>query len=243
MSEDTTSLTRTPLFARKGEAAPAPAVGYVGIDDLVGKLNRRRAQRPYDGGERRHSVNDDIVGDDAPGTDEDAPAPQPTPGAAEDAPAPQPRPPAAPATGGAGGMLASLIHRRGDPWSPASESLTSAPEAAPPPQAMAPQRPVSKPPAARQASEPPAAASPAPAQAKAAKPGRKRKRSRRQLTVRLPVEQFARFNALAKQSGYTYQDILATATSLYLEQTADEGKKKGQAKPAKAGRRRAKSKR
>lgn len=212
MSEDTTSLTPNPLFARKGEAAPAPAVGYVGISDLRGKLDRRQAQRSYDGGEQRHSVLDEIVGE------------------------------AAPAPVGAGGSLATLIHRRGGPRPQAPGSRTSAPEAAPPPQAKAPQRPVSKAPAARQASEP-AAASPAPAQAKAAKPGRKRKRPRRQLTVRLPVAQFARFSALAKQGGHTYQDILATATDVYLEQSADEGaKKKGQAKAAKAGRRRAKSK-
>jgi predicted DNA-binding protein len=196
MSKDTASLTPNPLFARKGEAAPAPAVGYVGVNDLRGKLDRRQAQRPYDGGERRHSVLDDIAGEVAP----------------------QPTPRAAPAATGAEGSLAKLIHRRGGPRRKA--------------------------PAARQASKPPATASPARAQAKAAKPGRKRKRPRRQLTVRLPVEQFARFNALAKQSGYTYQDILATATSAYLEKTADEGKKKkGQAKRAKAGRRRAKSKR
>ncbi len=203
MSEDTTSLTRNALFARKGDAAPAPAVGYVGIDDLRGKLDRRQAQRSYDGGERRHSVLDDIVGEVAPGTAEPAPAPQPTPRAA----------PAAPA---AGGPLAALIHRRGGPRPQVPPSPTSAPAAAP---------------------------SPAPAPAKAAKPEDKRKRPRRQLTVRLAAKQFARFNALAKQSGYTYQDILATATSVYLEQTADEGaNKKGQAKAAKAGRRRAKSK-
>ncbi len=231
MSEDTTSLTPNPLFARKGEAAPAPAVGYVGINDLRGKLDRRQAQRSYDGGEQRHSVLDKKAGEVAPGT-------------AQPVPVPQPRARAEPAATGAGGSLATLIHRRGGPRPQAPGSRTSAPEAAPPPQAKAPQRPVSKAPAARQASEPAAAAAPAPAQAKAAKPGRTRNRPRRQLTVRLPVEQFARFNALAKQSGYTYQEILATATSVYLEQTADEGKKKkGQAKPAKAGRRRAKSKR
>lgn len=227
MSEDTTSLTRNPLFARKGEAAPAPAVGYVGISDLRGKLDRRQAQRSYDGGERRYPVLDEIVGEAAPGTAE---------------PEPVPAPRTAPAPVGAGGSLATLIHRRGGPRPPAPESLTSAPEAAALPQAEAPRGRVSEAPAARQASVP-AAASPAPGQAKAAKPERKRKRPRRQLTVRLPVEQFGRFNALAKQSGHTYQDILATATEVYLEQTADEGaKKKGQAKGAKAGRRRAKSK-
>ena len=232
MSEDTTSLTPNPLFARKGEAAPAPAVGYVGINDLRGKLDRRQAQRSYDGGEQRHSVLDEIVGEAAPGTAEPEPVP-----------APQPAPRAAPAPVGAGGSLATLIHRRGGPRPQAPGSRTSAPEAAPPPQAKAPQRPMSKAPAARQASEPAAAAAPAPAQAKAAKPGRTRKRPRRQLTVRLPVEQFARFSALAKQGGHTYQDILATATDVYLEQSVDEeAKKKGQAKAAKAGRRRAKSK-
>jgi hypothetical protein len=71
--------------------------------------------------------------------------------------------------------------------------------------------PLSHPVAAR-ASEPhgpaPSAAFPAP------------KRKRRQLTVRLPFDQFHRFHDLARRGGRTYQDILATATHAYLEHLA-----------------------
>ncbi len=189
MSEDNTSLTPKPLFAHKGEAAPAPAVGYVGIDDLRGKLNRRQAQRSYDGGEQRHSVLDNIVGEVAPDTVE---------------PASQPPPPAAGAA--VGGSLAWLIHRRVDP-------RPRDPGSRPPPRGASPQGP-----APRAAGLPAAATSPSPAEAtaKGAKP--ERKRPRRQLTVRLPIDEFARFEALAKETGQTYQGILATATNAYLEQ-------------------------
>ncbi len=47
---------------------------------------------------------------------------------------------------------------------------------------------------------------------------RTRKGKRRQLTVRLPLDQFRRFKDLAGRSGGTYQDILASATHAYLEQ-------------------------
>lgn len=42
---------------------------------------------------------------------------------------------------------------------------------------------------------------------------------RRQLTVRLPLDQFRRFKDLASRSGRTYQNVLETATQAYLEQT------------------------
>ncbi len=193
MSEDKTSLTPNPLFARKGEAAPAPVVGYVGVTDLRGKLNRRQAQRPFDGGERRHSALDSIVGEVAPDTVE---------------PASQPPPPAA----AAGGSLAWLIHRRVDP-------RPRDPGSRPPPRGAPPQGP-----GPRAAELPAAATSPSSveATAKGAKPARKRKRPRRQLTVRFPIDEFARLEALAKETGQTYQDILATATNAYLEQAPNK---------------------
>ncbi len=48
---------------------------------------------------------------------------------------------------------------------------------------------------------------------------RARKGKRRQLTVRLPLDQFRRFKNLAGRSGRTYQNVLETATHAYLEQT------------------------
>ncbi len=48
---------------------------------------------------------------------------------------------------------------------------------------------------------------------------RARKGKRRQLTVRLPLDQFRRFKDLAGRSGRTYQNVLETATQAYLEQT------------------------
>lgn len=43
---------------------------------------------------------------------------------------------------------------------------------------------------------------------------------RRQLTVRLPFDQFHRLHDLARRGGHTYQDILATATHACLERFA-----------------------
>ncbi len=48
---------------------------------------------------------------------------------------------------------------------------------------------------------------------------RARKGKRRQLTVRLPLDQFRRFKDLAGRAGRTYQNILETATHAYLERT------------------------
>jgi len=47
---------------------------------------------------------------------------------------------------------------------------------------------------------------------------RTRTAARRQLTVRLPFDQFHRFHDLARRDGRTYQNVLATATHAYLEQ-------------------------
>lgn len=236
MSNDSSRLTQNPLFARKGDATPAPAVSYVGVTDLRGKLNRRKERSGYEGADRRQTVLDGIVGGSAPGTVEAVPEVAPPPAPAAE---PAPPPPRAPAPSAVGGMMAGLIHRRGTPKAPppavAATPERRAPEGAPErrapePPASAPVPPASapEPPASAQVEPPlappppvPAAKAEVPKPAPALKPKPKRRR-RRQLTVRLPVKDFDRLKALAKKTGHTYQDLLATAASDYLEESLDE---------------------
>lgn len=108
------------LFARKGEAAPAPAVGYVGVTDLEGRFNRRREQAGLDYGERRH-------GDSAP---EQRPAQAPAPAAKRaKAPAAEPEPPP-PSHGEYRTSLSSLILRRRP--ANASQAPAARPDQGPP---------------------------------------------------------------------------------------------------------------
>jgi hypothetical protein len=96
------------IFPRKGETAPAPAEGYLGVTDLEGRLNRRKRQVPLDAEERRHS-------DHPPAAEPREPAPPPTP----------------PSHGEYSLPLSSLIHRRRPHG--AAHAPERAPRPAPPP--------------------------------------------------------------------------------------------------------------
>ena len=102
------------LFARKGEATPAPAVGYVSVRVLQGGHERRSEERPYDGPDRRRSTFERLFGtrSQAP------PAPEVRPEAPEKT-APEREP-------GIRSALSLLIQRHGA--APAPRPVPAAPQ-------------------------------------------------------------------------------------------------------------------
>jgi hypothetical protein len=183
------------LFARKGEAAPAPAVGYVGITDLEGRFNRRRGQANLDCGERRHPER-------AP---EPPPAQAPA-GKRAKAPAAKPEPepePEPPSHGEYRTSLSSLILRR----RPANASQPTA--ASTPPEQRARERPAS---GAGDAAPEPARADQGPPLAPPVRRGKRRK-----LTLRLEQDHYKRIRDIVRDTDSTYQDVLSTAVARYLD--------------------------
>ncbi len=181
-----------PLFARKGEATPAPAVGYVSVRILQGKPERRRGEGEREGPERRLSAFERLFGVAASAALAPAAevAPQAPPAAAPEAPPPALRQaPGGTEASGAGPSLSLLIHRHLQP---------KAPSPAPPPAAAA--------------APPWAAPAERPAPKSKATPGK-----RHQLTVRIPESEYERFKALADATGQTNQDILAKAVHDILD--------------------------
>ena len=177
------------LFARKGEAAPAPAVGYVGVTDLEGRFNRRRAQGDLDYGERRH-------GDSAP---EQPPAQAPAGKRAKAAaakPAAKPEP-APPSHREYRTSLSSLILRRRP--ANASQAPATAPPARPAAAAGAPT------PEAARADQGPPLAPPV------------RRGKRRKLTLRLEQDHYKRIRDIVQSTDTTYQDVLSTAVARFLD--------------------------
>ena len=197
MTDQTKFSPRPSLFARKGEAEPAPSVAYVSLRQMQGKPDRREAEpdrraqwgdgldnrkspdicdrRGSDHGNRRHftprsglAVGQRFVPWTAHENKADAPE-----GAA-----------CKRQTKTSLSTLSSLIHRRRDgDVQPASR----APEPAPVPVV--------------------ATASPTPY---------KRKIIRRQVTVRLEINQFLKIKALAEHGEKFRQTVMAAAIADYL---------------------------
>ena len=179
------------LFARKGEAAPAPAVGYVGVTDLEGRFNRRREQVGLDYGERRHT---NIAHEQRPAQ---APA-----GKRAKAPTPEPEPPP-PSHGEYRTSLSSLILRR----RPANASQT--PVATAPTERRAGERPAT---AAGDLGPEPVRPDPGPPLAPPVRRGKRRK-----LTLRLEQDHYKRIRDIVQNADTTYQDVLSTAVARFLD--------------------------
>ncbi len=243
MTERDQTSAESPLFARKGEAVPAPAVAFVSLRQLQGKPehrggepDRREQQHahrhdegPVDGPERR--------GPDYGGRRHFTPSsglafdqqfvpwelPEGESGASEEtAKVPEAKKPVS--------SMSFLIHRHG-----AGELRPASPRSEP---ALAPERvaataspaPARKPPLIdpRRALSTPASPVPPPLESPATPTGvpeseepprETRKRKRKKVTVRLEREQYARIKELAKRSGGTQQSVMEAAVAAYLNQT------------------------
>ncbi|MCH9019223.1 MAG: hypothetical protein IIA73_02515 [Proteobacteria bacterium] len=246
MTERDSTRGESPLFARKGEAIPAPAVAFVSLRQLQGKPDERggepdrRAQQhdggPVDGperhgpdyGGRRHFTPSSGLAFDQQFVPWELPDGES--GASEEtATAPKAKRPVSSMS-----SMSSLIHRHGvgelRPASPTSEPAL-APERVAATASPATPAPARKPPLIdpRRALSTPASPVPPPPLESPATPTRlpeseeppreTRKRKRKKVTVRLEREQYARIKELAKRSGGTQQSVMAAAVAAYLNET------------------------
>ena len=246
MTERDSTRGESPLFARKGEAIPAPAVAFVSLRQLQGKpehrggeLDRREQEHahrhdegPVDGperhgpdyGGRRHFTPSSGLAFDQQFVPWE-PSDGESDASEETAVAPKAKKPVS--------SMASLIHRHGvgelRPASPRFEPAL-APERVAATASPATPAPARKPPLIdpRRALSTPASPVPPPLESPATPTGRpegeeppseKRKRKRKKITVRLEREQFSRIKELAKRSGGTQQSVMAAAVTAYLNQT------------------------
>ena len=246
MTERDKTSGESPLFARKGEAVPAPAVAFVSLRQLQGKPEHRRGEPDRRGDQHAHRHDEGPVdeperrGPDHGGRRHFTPSSglafdqqfvpwEPSDGESdaseETAVAPKAKKPVS--------SMASLIHRHGagelrpaSPWSePALAPERVAATASPATPAPARKPPLIDP---RRALSTPASPVPPPLESPATPTGRpegeeppseKRKRKRKKITVRLEREQFSRIKELAKRSGGTQQSVMAAAVTAYLNQT------------------------
>ncbi len=243
MTERHTTSGESPLFARKGEAVPAPAVAFVSLRQLQGKPEHRGGEPDRRGDQHEHDEGPVDVperrGPDHGGRRHFTPSSglafdqqfvpwEPSDGESdaseETAMAPKAKKPVS--------SMSSLIHRHGagelrpaSPWSepafaPERVAATASPAPARKPPLIDPRLALSTP--ASPVPQPPPLESPsAPAGLPDGEkpPSEKRKRKRKKVTVRLEREQFSRIKELAKRSGGTHQSVMAAAVAAYLNET------------------------
>ncbi len=228
MTEHTNTSPQRSLFARKGEAAPAPAVAYVSLRQMQGESEQREEgpdRREQWGAPQNDGESTDRrahLGPDHDGRRHFTPrtglaygqryVPWAAPETEADAPQDTARVRKAKTTVGplSVASLSSLIHRHRDGFAQPEAPPATGPTKLDLTHLLA-ARPRGRPPAS-----PKLPAEPATPHAAQPSATRKPKMKRKKVTVRLEFEQFSQIKALAERAGKSRQSVLAKAVAAYL---------------------------